>query len=147
MSAVNEHVRSVVGALGHPEWATLADHGERLQRLQSELPRAVWRKVQTAVTTRYHDLEQRYGRPTAVAIVSAGVLGTALPLPGTSIVAVAPLIGLAELHHRLTATTDPRAELLAQVTRADAEIRRLAERWLQDLAQLVQLKHDVQDNA
>jgi hypothetical protein len=83
----------------------------------------------------------------ASAIVVAGILGTAVPLPGTSVVAAAPLLGLAELHHQLPAMTKQVAELGAMVSHANAEIRRLAELWLHDLAQLVEPRHDVQETS
>jgi hypothetical protein len=142
---VHEHIRSVVAALGRPEWAALPDHGERVQRLELNLPAAVWHRVQVAVTTKYRNLEGRYGRPTAVAIVSAGILGMAIPVPGTSIVAVATLIGLAELHHRLSTMTEPSAGLIAQVRLAESEIRALGQHWIEDLAKLIEPGHDVQE--
>jgi hypothetical protein len=108
------------------------------------MPVGVWHKVRTAVATKYHDLEQRYGRRMATAIVVAGILGTAVPLPGTSIVAAAPLLGLAELHHQLAAMPNPAAELGAMVSHANAEIRKVAEHWLHELVQLVEPRHDVQ---
>src|SRR6516165_6716178 len=103
MIHVHEHLRAVVGGLGHVELAALPDHGERLRQLVASVPPAVWHKVSGAVATRYNSLEGRYGRPTAIAILSAGIVGTAVPLPGTSLVAVAPLLALAELHHQLVA--------------------------------------------
>ena len=104
---VHEHLRAVAGGLGHDEWAALPDHGERLRQLVACVPPAVWHKVSGAVTTRYHSLEERYGRPTAIAILSAGIVGSAVPLPGATVLAMAPLIALAELHHRLGAAPGP----------------------------------------
>src|SRR6516225_7842816 len=104
---VHEHLRAVVHGLGHAELAALPDHGERLRQLVASVPPAVWHKVSGAVATRYNSLEGRYGRPTAIAILSAGIVGTAVPLPGTTVLAMAPLIALAELHHRLHAAPGP----------------------------------------
>jgi hypothetical protein len=140
---VYEHVESLLGALDRPEWASLPNHGERIRRLTAEVPPAVWHKVQTAIAMKYHELEHRYGRATALAIISAGIVGTAVPLPGTTIVAVAPLIGMAELHHRLTTTTGPAAEFVAKLTHGEAELRRLGQRWLEDLALLLGMNDDV----
>jgi hypothetical protein len=135
IQAVYEHVRAVVGRLGHAEWAALPDHGERLQRLVADVPPAVWHKVSAAVATRYHALEERYGRPTAIAILSAGILGTAVPVPGTTVLATAPLIALAELHHRLAAQPDPGgAGGPVKIHLAESEILRLGRQWVQDLA-------------
>jgi hypothetical protein len=146
MSAVREHLRSVVEAVGHPEWAALSDHGERVQRLLAEMPAAVWHKVQGAVATKYRTLEDRYGRPMAVAIISAGILGTAVPLTGTSIVAAAPLIGLAELHHRLTAEGDSAAEgSIEKVRLAKTEIRQVGERWVDELVSLLKQEHEIRE--
>jgi hypothetical protein len=135
IQAVQDHLRAVAGGLGHAELAALADHGERVQQLVASVPPAVWHKVSGAVATRYQSLEGRYGRPTAIAIVSAGIVGTAVPLPGTTVVAVAPLIGLAELHHQLVGKHDPGgASWGAKVHLAESEILQLGRQWIQDLA-------------
>ena len=96
IQAVHEHIRAVTGALGYGEWAVLEDHGERLGHLVASVPPAVWHKVSGEVATRYRSLEGRYGRPTAIAILSAGIVGSAMPLPGSTVLAMAPLIALAE---------------------------------------------------
>jgi hypothetical protein len=130
IQAVHEHLRAVTGRLGYAEWAALPDHGERLQQLVASVPPAVWHKVSGAVATRYHSLEGRYGRPTAIAIVSAGIVGSAVPLPGTTVVAMAPLIALAELHHQLV----PALLGGAKIHLAESEIVHLGRQWMQDLA-------------
>jgi hypothetical protein len=135
IQTVHEHLRAVVGGLGHAEWAALPDHGERVRQLVASVPPAVWNKVSGAVATRYQSLEGRYGRPTAIAILSAGIVGTAVPLPGTTVVAMAPFIALAELHHQLAAA--PRfggASLGARIHLAESEILHLGKQWMQDLA-------------
>jgi hypothetical protein len=138
--AVAAHVRAVVGGLTDPGWAGLGDHEEWLRRVAAELPPAVWHKLQKAVATRYSQLEGRYGRSTALAIVSVGILATPLPVPGSALLAVAPLIVLAELHHRLTAVPEPPAEeLLTRTTLTEAERHHLGQKCVQELATL--LKH------
>jgi hypothetical protein len=135
IQAVHEHLRAVAGRLGHVEVAALPDHGERLRELAASLPPAVWHKVSGAVTTRYRSLEGRYGRPTAIAILSAGIVGTAVPLPGTTVVAMAPLIALAELHRQLVAAPGPGgAAWGAKIHLAELEIVHLGRQWMQDLA-------------
>jgi hypothetical protein len=132
---VHEHLRAIVGGLGLAEWAALPDHGERVRRLVVSVPPAVYNKVSDAVATRYQSLEGRYGRPTAIAILSAGIVGTAVPLPGTTIVAMAPFIALAELHHQLV--VEPRsggASLGTKIHLAESEILDLGKQWMQDLA-------------
>jgi hypothetical protein len=138
--AVAEHVRAVAGGLTDPGWARLGDHEEWLRRVAAELPPAAWHKLRSAVATKYSQLEGRYGRPTALAIVSVGILATPLPVPGSALLAVAPLIALAELHHRLTAVAEPPAEeLLTRTTLTEAEKLHLGQQWAQELAAL--LKH------
>ena len=135
MIHVHEHLRAVVSGLGHAELAALPDHGERLRQLVAGVPPAVWHKVSGAVAARYLSLEGRYGRPTAIAILSAGIVGTAVPLPGTTVVAVAPLIAVAELHHQLVAAGGPGGCLLVAKTHvAESEVLHLARQWMHDLA-------------
>jgi hypothetical protein len=135
IQTVHEHLRAVVGGLGHAELAALPDHGERVRQLVASVPPAVWDKVSGAVATRYHSLEGRYGRPTAIAILSAGIVGTAVPLPGTSLVAMAPLIALAELHHQVAAAPGPGgAPWAAKIHLAESEILHHGRQWMQDLA-------------
>ena len=132
---VHEHLRAVVGRLGHAELAALPDHGERLRHLVARVPPAVWHKVSGAVVTRYNSLEGRYGRPTAIAILSAGIVGMAVPLPGTAVVAMAPLIALAELHHRLAAARDPGGTPWgANIHLTESEILHHGRQWMQHLA-------------
>ena len=132
IQAVPEHLRAVVGGLGHAEWAALPDHGERLRQLVASVPPAVWHKVSGKVATRYHSLESRYGRPTAIAIVSAGIVGTAVPLPGTTFVAVAPLIAVAELHHRLAAAGGG-SPFVSKIHLVESEVLHLGRQWLHEL--------------
>ena len=135
IQAVHGHLRAVVGRLGHGEWAALPDHGERVRQLVASVPPAVWHKISGAVATRYQSLEGRYGRPTALAILSAGIVGSAVPLPGTTLVAMAPLIALAELHHQLVAAPGAGcAPLGAKIHLAESEILHLGRQWMQDLA-------------
>jgi hypothetical protein len=138
MEAVHEQIRAAAGAAGHPELAALPGHGERLECLVARLPSAVWHKVSQAVRTRYHSLEARYGRATAITILAAGIVGSAAPVPGSSVVAMAPLIGLAELHHRLAPRLKPTgAALAAKVELAEAEVLQLGKQWVHDLAGLL----------
>ena len=138
IQTVHEHLQAVVGGLGHDELAALQDHGERLRQLVASVPPTVWHKVSGAVATRYHSLEGRYGRPTAIAILSAGIVGTAVPLPGTTALAMAPLIAVAELHHQLVAAHGPGgAPWGANIHLAESEIVHLGRQWMQDLAGLL----------
>ena len=138
IQAVHEHLRAVAGRLGRVELAAIPEHGERLRQLVASVPPAAWQKVSGEVATRYHTLEGRYGRPTAIAILSAGIVGTAVPLPGTTLVAVAPLIALAELHHQLVAAPGPDdAPWAAKIHLAESEILHLGKQWMQDLAEVL----------
>jgi hypothetical protein len=130
---VHERLRAVASGLGQAEWAALTDHAERLEHLVANVPHAVWHKVSRAVVERYGQLEERYGRPTAIAILSAGIAGSAVPVPGTTFVAMAPLIGLAELHHKLVIESG--AGTMAQaVYLAESEILHLGKQWVHELA-------------
>src|SRR6516164_1507518 len=131
IQTVHEHLRAAVGRLGRAEWVALPDHGERLRHLVASVPPHVWHKVSGAVQARYLSLEERYGRPTAIAILSAGIVGTAMPLPGSTILAMAPLIGLAELQHRLAAAPGPGGTPLgAKIHLAESEIVHLGQQWM-----------------
>jgi hypothetical protein len=138
IKAVHEHLRAVTHGLGHIEWAAIPEHGERLKRLVASVPPAAWDKVSGEVATRYHSLEERYGRTTAIAILSAGVVGTAVPLPGTTILAMAPFLALAELHHQLVTEPGPNpAPWAAKIHLAKSEILDLGKQWMQDLADVL----------
>lgn len=138
MQAVQARIRAVAEAVGHSQLAALADPGARLRGLVAEVPQELWHQIETTVSGKYHQLEERYGRPMAVAIVSAGILGTAVPLPGTSVLAAIPLIGLAELHHRLTETPEPTPATRPEKTPlSESEIRRLGEEWMAELTNKV----------
>jgi hypothetical protein len=132
---VHDHFRAVAHGLGHAESAVLSDHGERVRQLVASVPPAVWQKVSGKVATHYHNLEGRYGRPTAIAIVSAGIVGTAVPLPGTTVVAVAPLIAVAELHHQLIGAGGlGSSPLIAKTHLVESEVLHLGRQWMDDLA-------------
>jgi hypothetical protein len=137
--AIHAHIRAVAEAVGRSELAALADHGERVRGLVAGVSQEAWGKVENVVSAKYHKLEQRYGRPMAVAIVSAGILGTAVPLPGTTIIAAAPLLGLAELHHRLSGTAEPGPAAPAEnMGLDDAEVRHHSAAWIAELTNLAQ---------
>jgi hypothetical protein len=133
--AVIEHVRQVVERLGHAELAALQDHGERLRGLVVHVHGAVWHKVRARAVTRYRTLEERYGRHMAIAILSAGILGCAVPLPGTTVLAMAPLLAMAELHHQLHTAHEHGGVAEAVKTHlAESEILHLARQWVHELA-------------
>jgi HK97 family phage portal protein len=69
----------------------------------TKLPSAVAAKVKQKVQEKYTALEGRYGRKTAIAIMAAGILGAATPVPGSSLIAAAPIMGVAELYLRFAA--------------------------------------------
>jgi hypothetical protein len=129
--AVREHLRSFVTALGRPELAACAEQPQRLREALKDLPEEVWLEVRAKVSAQYERLEDRYGRGMALAIISSAILGTAVPLPGTTVIAAAPLLALAELHYRLwTAASDSEA---AEATLTAAEVHRRGKRFLQNL--------------
>ena len=134
MQIIAERVRVAVEALCDPRRDMPADHEERLRRLVAELPPAAWHKVRNAVATRYGKLEARYGRREALVIISVGILATPVPVPGSTFLAAAPLIGLAELHRRLTAAPEPPTEdLMTKPTLTEAESHHLGQQWVEEL--------------
>src|SRR4051794_40886702 len=119
MQAVHEQIQAVTAAAGHGD---LPDHAERLRHLVAGLPSDLWHKLSAAVGTKDHQFETRYGRATAVAIVAAGIVGTAVPLPFTSVLTAAPVIGLAELHHQVAPTLyAAREDVAAKAELAETE--------------------------
>lgn len=71
-----------------------------------KLPSGVWAKAKAMVQQRYAQLAGRYGKPTALVIMAAGILGSATPVPGGGILAAAPIMGVAELYLRLRGSGD-----------------------------------------
>jgi HK97 family phage portal protein len=65
------------------------------------LPRTAINAVRERVKAKYKQFESRYGRKMAIAILAAGLVGTVNPIPGSTILAMAPVIGVAELYLRL----------------------------------------------
>ncbi len=62
------------------------------------MPAAVYGKIKTTIANKYATLEKRYGPKYAKAIIGAGLIGTPIPIPGSTFAAMAPVIGVAELH-------------------------------------------------
>jgi hypothetical protein len=54
--------------------------------------------IKAKATGTYQKLESRYGRATALAIMAAGIAGLPIPIPGTSFLAAAPIIAMAEVY-------------------------------------------------
>jgi hypothetical protein len=133
LQAVTEQVREMAAALGEVE-ATVTEHGQRLELLVARVPADVWSKVSTAVATHYGNLEERYGRRTAIAILSAGIVGAVVPVPGTSVLAMAPLIAVAELHHRLGTQPESNAALGNAQQLTHPEVMKFGSHWMQVLS-------------
>ena len=94
-----------------------------------ELPGEVWAAAKSKVKATYGKLEDRYGRPTAIAIMGAGVVGVPIPVPGASLVTAAPVIAAAELYRRFRgAKAYKDANSLTEAT-----IRKLGKDWMDGL--------------
>jgi hypothetical protein len=64
-----------------------------------------------------------------------------VPLSGTSVLAAAPLIALAELHHQVVGKHDPGGESWgAKLHLAESEILDLGRQWMQDLTGVLKEK-------
>lgn len=96
-----------------------------------ELPRDLYLKAVKTAKEKYEQLEARYGRPAAVAIMAAGIAGTAVPLPGTTFVAVAPVVALAEIHRAVSRHISSPQDLVALPGQALESVHSLG-RWLLD---------------
>ena len=99
--------------------------------LVKELPAAAYGKAKAKVVEHYRRFEARYGRKTAIAIVAAGVLGTAIPLPGTTLLAAAPVVGMAELYLRFMGGAGAAPAKAANLSLQ--EIRKLGRKFVKDL--------------
>ena len=85
--------------------AKAADASKTWISRAKELPVKVWERAKTIARDKYAKLEARYGRPTALAIMGAGIVGTAIPIPGATLVATAPIVGVAEIYLRPVSTS------------------------------------------
>lgn len=99
------------------EWARLAARGAQFSRFSEgrletfgvrdwfatarALPQRVLDAAIAKVRSHYATLEQRYGRAYAIAVITAAILGTAIPLPGTTALAAAAVSAVAEIHKSL----------------------------------------------
>lgn len=62
-----------------------------------EMPGKMLDAAKAKVKTKFSQLETRYGRKTAVAIMVAGIAGLPLPVPGSSFITAAPVVAVAEM--------------------------------------------------
>lgn len=95
-----------------------------------QLPRQVLDKAVAKVKEKYTQLENRYGRKYAVAIMGAGLAGVPVPMPGASLIMAAPVIAVAELHRRFSLSRHDEA---AGPTLTPAQIEALGWRWIAEL--------------
>lgn len=65
------------------------------------VPAAIMTKAKDKAKSTYTKLEGRYGKPAALAIIGAGILGAPLPIPGSSLMTAAPVLAAAELYLRM----------------------------------------------
>ena len=110
---------------------------EWLERVD-QLPGDLYRKAVETAREKYAELEARYGRPTALAVMAAGIAGTAVPLPGTTFVAVAPVVALAEVYRTLSQSESlPEGFAALQGQVADS-IHTLGRRLVDELSKAVE---------
>ena len=90
--------------------------------LAKRLPAKTWERAKAKAKEKYSKLEARYGRKLAIAILAAGIAGTATPLPGGGLVAAAPILAVAEMYVRLRPAKAFRKSLsLAELAERSAE--------------------------
>lgn len=96
------------------------------QKLKS-LPAKVVSAVRSKVKEKFDQLESRYGRKWAIAIMAAGIMAAPIPVPGSSLLAAAPLMGMAELHRLVSRADNSKVEL------SDEEVEKLGRKLLKEL--------------
>lgn len=69
----------------------------------TQLPKHVYEKIKATAEKRYAQLEKRYGPKYAKAIIAVALAAQVSPIPGTSLVAAAPVLAVAEMHRRFAA--------------------------------------------
>jgi HK97 family phage portal protein len=98
----------------HPTGEALHQQAEgkarKVVRLMKELPGKVVAKVRQKVAKKYEELKERYGKGFAIAIMGAGLIGTATPVLGGGLIAAAPVLGVAELYLKYSGGKSLKAE-------------------------------------
>ena len=69
------------------------------------LPRKVLARVIAQAKKRYGELKHRYGPRYTSAMLSAAFIGFVLPLPGSSLIGVALVVVIAEVHRAFSGDT------------------------------------------
>ncbi len=98
------------------------------------LPRQAVDKAVRFAKAKYDQLEQRYGRTYAVAIMGAGVLGVPVPLPGASFATALPVVAVAELHRRFAPGSHAETFASPDVTLSPEQIRQLGRQFVAEVA-------------
>jgi hypothetical protein len=135
LERLQKHTETFCGGPGGkpgpcPEGGHEQPHASWLQRARS-LPRATLDRAAGVVQKRFRQLERRYGRKWAVAIIGAGLAGVPVPLPGSSVLTALPVIAVAELHRQLSGQATHEEERGEQLT--PEQIQALGRRFLADL--------------
>lgn len=97
----------------------------------AKIPAKAYHAAKTRVAAKYQQLEGRYGRSMAVAIMTAGVAGLPLPVPGSSLITAAPVIAVAELIRHFKGPLAP--TLIESEELSQEEIERLGKEWIEEL--------------
>jgi len=97
-----------------------------------EIPAKVYAKARLKVSEKYSQLESRYGRKLALAIMGAGLAGVPIPLPGSVLMTAAPVIAAAEVYRRLAgAGARPVKEAAPELS--PEEVGRLGREWMKEI--------------
>jgi len=102
-------------------------HVETWASYASKIPAKVMQAAKVKVKGHYDRLEARYGRPTALAIIGAGI--AAFPLPGGTIIGPAPIVAVAELVRWFKGKGTPAMES-EEATLTPEEIARLGKEFM-----------------
>ena len=88
---------------GSPELhAKATSKAKAAVELLKQLPAKAAGKIKQKVSQKYEQLKGRYGKAAAIAILAAGIAGTATPVPGGGLLAAAPVMGVCELYLAVT---------------------------------------------
>ncbi len=98
-----------------------------------ELPGKAKDYIVAKVKAKYTQLESRYGKPMAIGIMAAGIVGTAMPIPGATIMASAPMIGVAEVYRLYKGGKKDAEPDVAKGVVDDKRLHEIAAEWCKQL--------------
>lgn len=74
----------------------------KITAMAAKIPGKVAGKAKTFISNLYTKLEGRYGKAVAIAAVGLAIAGLPLPVPGSSVIMMAPVVAAAELYRQVS---------------------------------------------